>query len=173
MIPGKHIVLRAIERDDLPRYVDWLNDPAVLEHFGPYAPLSLAQEEQWYKRSLGESSTRDFAIEFEGQHIGGAGFCHIDARNANAEVGLFIGIPKLWEQGLGRDVMRTLVRFGFEQMNLHRLYLRVFAGNARAIHLYEKLGFQREGLWRQAEFRNGRYHDMLWMGILRDEWRAR
>ena len=85
-------------------------------------------------------------------------------------MGLFIGLPELWDQGLGRDVMRTLLRFGFEQMNLHRTYLRVFAENQRAIHLYETVGFQHEGRWRHAEFRNGRYHDLLWMSVLRDEW---
>jgi RimJ/RimL family protein N-acetyltransferase len=55
-------------------------------------------------------------------------------------------------------------------MNLNRVYLRVFADNERGVHLYEKVGFQHEGCWRQAEFRHGRYHDLLWMSILRHEW---
>jgi RimJ/RimL family protein N-acetyltransferase len=79
-------------------------------------------------------------------------------------------VPELWNQGLGRDVMETLLRFGFEQMNLHRIYLRVFADNKRAVHLYEVIGFQHEGCWRQAAFRHSRYHDLLWMSILRGEW---
>jgi RimJ/RimL family protein N-acetyltransferase len=87
-------------------------------------------------------------------------------------VGLFIGLPELWDEGLGRDTLQTLVRFGFDQLNLHRISLRVFAENSRAVHLYEKLGFQHEGRWRQCEFRNGRYHDLLWMSILEDEWRS-
>lgn len=170
MIRGERIVLRAIERRDLPNYVRWLNDPAVLRYFGPYVPLSLAKEEQWYEEMLQDPSVRNFAVEFEGKHIGGAGFGHIDGHNASAEVGLFIGLPSLWSQGLGQDVLQTLVRFGFEQMNLHRIYLRVLAENERAIHLYEKVGFRHEGRCRQAEFRYGRYHDMLWMSILREEW---
>jgi diamine N-acetyltransferase len=170
MIHGERIVLRAIERQDLPRYVQWLNEPLVLEHFGRYSPLSLAQEEQWYEKMLQDPSVHNFAIEYEGRHVGGAGFGRIEGYNRAAEVGLFIGIPELWDQGLGSDALETLLRFGFEQMNLHRIYLRVFAENKRAIHLYEKAGFRHEGCWRQAEFRHGRYHDLLWMGILRDEW---
>ena len=85
-------------------------------------------------------------------------------------MGLFIGVPELWDQGLGHDVLETLVRYGFEQLNLNRVYLKVFAQNKRAVHLYEKVGFLHEGRWRQAEYRHGRYHDMLWMSILRDEW---
>jgi RimJ/RimL family protein N-acetyltransferase len=170
MIRGERIVLRAIERKDLSNYVHWLNDPTVMEYFGPYVPLSLAKEEQWFEEMLQDPRVRNFAVEFEGRHVGGAGFASIDGRNASAEVGLFIGPPKLWAQGLGRDVLQTLVRFGFDQMNLHRIYLRVFAENERAIHLYEKVGFQHEGRWRQAEFRHGCYHDMLWMSILREDW---
>jgi RimJ/RimL family protein N-acetyltransferase len=170
MIHGDHVILRAIEREDLPNYVRWFADPQVLEYFGPNAPMALAQEEQWYENMLNDRSVCNFAVEFEGRHIGGGGFSSIDGRHRSSEVGLFIGIPELWGQGLGHDVLQTLLRFGFEQMNLHRIYLRVFAGNERAVHLYEKLGFQHEGCWRQAEYRHGRYHDMLWMSILRDEW---
>jgi RimJ/RimL family protein N-acetyltransferase len=132
--------------------------------------MSLAHEEQWYEAQLSDPSQCNLAIELEGRHIGGAGFCHIDGRNRCAEVGLFIGLPDLWNQGLGSDVMQTLLRFGFNQMNLRRIYLRVFAENRGAVHLYEAVGFRHEGRWRQAEFRNGRYHDLLWMSILRDEW---
>lgn len=170
MIYGERVVMRAIEHKDLPDYVRWLNDPKVLEYFGNYLPLSLAQEEKWYEAMLQDPQTIAYAIELEGQHIGGAGFNKIDGRNASAEVGLFIGVPELWDQGLGADVLKALLRFGFEQMNLHRIYLYVFAENERAVHLYERLGFRHEGRWRQAEFRHGRYHDLLWMSVLREEW---
>jgi RimJ/RimL family protein N-acetyltransferase len=170
MIHGERTVLRAIERDDLPNYVQWLNDPAVLAYFGNLIPMSLAQEERWYENMLQDPRQCNFAIELEGQHIGGAGFGSIDGRNRSAEVGLFVGLPDSWDQGLGRDVLEALLRFGFEQMNLHRIYLRVFADNARAVHLYETVGFRHEGCWRQAEFRHDCYHDLLWMSILRGEW---
>jgi RimJ/RimL family protein N-acetyltransferase len=170
MLHGELVVLRAIERGDLPNYVGWLNDERVLRYFGFYRPMSLAQEERWYENMLGNAAACNFAIEYQGRHVGGAGLEHVDSKNANAEVGLFIGEPDLWDGGLGGDVLRTLLRYGFEQLNLNRIYLRVFADNERAVHLYEKIGFQHEGRWREHEFRHGRYHDMLWMAILRREW---
>ena len=108
MIYGDRIILRAVEREDLPDYVRWLNDPTVLEYFGSQVPLSLAQEEGWYNGMLQDPSSRAFAVEFEGQHIGSAGFNDIDGRNASAEVGLFIGLPEMWDRGLGYDVLETL-----------------------------------------------------------------
>ena len=170
MIYGDRIILRAVEREDLPDYVRWLNDPVVLEYFADMVPLSLEKEEAWYDNMLRDPSFRAFAVEFEGQHVGGAGYGGIDGRNARAEVGLFIGMPEMWDRGLGLDVLNTMMRFGFEQMNLNRIYLRVFAGNERAVHLYEKAGFRHEGAWRQSEFRHGCYQDLLWMSVLREEW---
>lgn len=172
MLQGKRVVLRAIERTDLPAYVRWLNDLRVLEYFGRYQPLSLADEEKWYSDMLEDDRACNFAVEVAQEHVGGAGFCNIDHRNRSAEVGLFIGVPELWDQGLGLDVLEILLAYGFEQLNLNRIALRVFAENKRAIHLYEKTGFRHEGTWRQAEFRHGRYLDMQWMSILRVEWLA-
>jgi RimJ/RimL family protein N-acetyltransferase len=149
-----------------------LNDPTVLEYFGSVLPMSLVQEEEWFEKMLQDPNVCNFAIDFEGQHIGGGGLSSIDWRNRNAEVGLFIGQPELWDQGLGREVLELLLRLGFQQLNLHRIYLRVFASNERAVNLYEKIGFQREGRWRDGEFRHGRYHDILWMSMLRDEAQA-
>lgn len=172
MIRGEQVILRATERADLPNYVVWLNDERVLEYFGRFLPMSLSQEECWYEGMLADDSVCNFAVEYEGKHIGGAGFSNIDGRIQSAEVGLFIGLPELWDRGLGYDILHTLLKFGFEQMNLNRIALRVFEENKRAVHLYEKVGFQHEGRWRQADFRHGRYHDTLWMSVLRHEWQG-
>ncbi|MCC7354303.1 MAG: GNAT family N-acetyltransferase, partial [Anaerolineae bacterium] len=97
---------------------------------------------------------------------------NIDHHNGKAEVGIFIGEKDLWDKGLGQDALRTLVDYLFQQLNLHRVDLGVYADNARGIHAYEKVGFIHEGRWRQAGFRNGHYRDLLWMSVLRDEWRG-
>ena len=172
MIKGKLVELRAIERENLPRYVEWLNDPAIMAYFGPLEPMSLAEEERWFEGQLAQANTRNFGIYYEDEHVGGAGYSQINWRERSAEIGLFIGRKELWNKGLGADVMSTLVRFGFEQMNLHRIYLRVYEENTRAITCYQNVGFQQEGKMRDASFRHGRYHNVLWMSILEDEYRA-
>ena len=172
MIKGKLVELRAIEREDLPSYIDWLNDPEVMAYFGPLEPMSLAEEQQWYDNQLKQSNTRNFAVFYRDEHVGGAGYSQIDWRERSAEIGLFVGRKDLWDRGLGTDIMSTLVRFGFEQMNLHRIFLRVYEENIRATKCYEKVGFTYEGKWRDAAFRHGRYHHIVWMSILEDEYRA-
>lgn len=171
MLQGKLVRLRAVEQDDLPLARAYLQDPEVLAYFGSYAPMSLADEEDWYERDRKDPTTITFSIEVEGRYVGGCGLSRINARNGNAEIGIFVGDKSVWNKGVGTEAMSLLISYGFDQVNLHRIYLRVFAENTRAIRVYEKLGFQHEGRFRQAEWRHGRWHDLLWMAILRPEWK--
>ena len=102
--------------------------------------------------------------------IGNSGFFNIDWRNRGAELGIVIGDKAYWNKGYGTEVMRLLLHHGFTTLNLHRIFLRVFEGNPRAIRAYEKAGFVHEGRMRQAEFRDGKYLDVLLMSVLRPEW---
>ncbi|HQE20210.1 MAG TPA: GNAT family protein, partial [Aggregatilineales bacterium] len=76
-------------------------------------------------------------------------------------------------RGYGSDAVCVLLRFGFDELNLHRIELGVFDSNQRGIRAYEKAGFVEEGRRREVLWREGRYHDMILMSILEDEWRAR
>jgi RimJ/RimL family protein N-acetyltransferase len=80
-----------------------------------------------------------------------------------------IGDKTYWTQGYGTEAVRLLIKHGFNSLNLNRIFLRVFENNPRAIRAYEKAGFVHEGRERQAEFRDGRYIDVLLMSILKDE----
>jgi diamine N-acetyltransferase len=176
---GEKIRLRAIEREDLPRYVAWFADAAVSENLASQMPMSLVHEERWFEENLKlPVEQQALAVDVRSgrgkwEHIGGTGFHFVDKRNRLAECGLFIGPRKHWNRGYGRDILLTLLRYGFETHNLNRVQLRVMEFNARAIHLYEKIGFVREGSMREAHFHQGRYWDMRLYAILRREWEAR
>lgn len=173
MIEGKKTRLRAIERTDIPTFVRWFNDPEVRYYLQMYMPLSMAEEEKWFERQLEDRDNKVFAIETaEGIHIGNCGLDCIDWRNGNAELGIVIGEKDYWGKGYGSDAITTLLRFAFHEMGLHRIYLRVDDDNERGIRCYERCGFWREGILREAVLREGRYHDHLVMGILRDEFES-
>jgi diamine N-acetyltransferase len=173
MIIGKTVRLRPIERDDLPRFVDWFSDPDVRRHLSIYKPFSLAQEERWFEnmaQSLERQEQVSMAIETaEGVHIGNVGLHAINWKDRCAELGIVIGDKAYWGQGYGTDAIQTFLGLAFGEMNLHRVFLRVDADNARGIRCYEKVGFQSEGVLRQVVFREGRYHDQYMMSILESE----
>ncbi len=175
MIPGKVIRLRPIERADLPRFVEWFADPEVREGITLFMPLSLAQEEQWFEDGLKrDRAEQTLAIEAPTANgwtmIGTTGFHEIDWRNRRGEFGIAIGAKEFWNRGFGTDAVRTLVGFGFGELNLERIMLRVYDDNLRAIRCYEKAGFTLEGRLRRDRYHNGRYSDTLLMGVLRSEW---
>ncbi|MEL7657044.1 MAG: GNAT family protein, partial [Bacillota bacterium] len=70
------------------------------------------------------------------------------------------------------EALRLLLRYAFDELNLYRVQLTVFSYNPGAIRLYEKLGFVREGVFREAVHRDGARHDMILYGLLRREWEA-
>jgi diamine N-acetyltransferase len=176
MIVGEKVRLRPIERDDLPRFVEWFSDPEVRRHLLVYLPFSLAQEERWFEEMLGRLGRQTdvlLAIEtIDGVHVGDIGLHSIDWKNRAAELGIVIGDKAYWSQGYGTDAVRALLGLAFREMNLHRVFLRVDVDNARGIRCYEKVGFQREGTSRDAAFREGVYHDQYVMSILESEFEA-
>jgi RimJ/RimL family protein N-acetyltransferase len=180
MLYGERVRLRRIEREDLPRFVAWLNDPELREHLTLFHPLSLPLEERWFADTLtAEPAAQPFSLEVrragaspggdEWTHVGGGGFHAVDWRNRAAELGIFIGEKAFWGGGYGTDAVRTLARWAFDELNLNRVWLKVFDSNPRAVRCYEKVGFRTEGRLRQHEFRAGRYRDVLVMGLLRGE----
>lgn len=174
MIYGERIRLRRDERADIPRFVEWLNDPDVRRYLSMNLPISQANEEQWFDNTLKRPrEEQPFAIEIKDNDnwriIGNCGFMNIDWTVHSAEVGLFIGDKTCWNRGYGTEVMQLLIRHGFDSLNLNRIFLRVDEDNRSGIRAYEKAGFIQEGRCRQAGYRDGRYNDVLIMSFLRSE----
>jgi len=180
MILGEQIRLRAIEKEDLPKFVKWLNDPEIKHGLSMVMPLSLADEENWFEGlSKRHPCERPLAIEVQPDpqadewiFIGNCSLSDINWQNRSAEVGIFIGEKGYWNQGFGTNTMRLIIKHGFENLNLHRVWLRVFETNQRAMRSYEKAGFTQEGKFRQAQYLDGKYVDVMIMGMLKSEWQT-
>ncbi|HLY28941.1 MAG TPA: GNAT family protein, partial [Aggregatilineales bacterium] len=93
-----------------------------------------------------------------------------DVRNRFGRIGIVVGAPRNRGRGYGTDALRILANYAFNELNLHRMEIEVFSFNAAAIRSYEKVGFKCEVTKRQAVYRDGAYHDVLMMGLLRQEW---
>jgi diamine N-acetyltransferase len=178
MLIGKRIHLRAIEKEDLPRFVAWLNDPEVALHLSLIYPMSLLHEEHWHERMLQlPLAEQPLTIERETPEgwtpIGNIGLSAFEPVNRSAELGIFIGEKSVWNQGYGREAIELLLGYGFDTLNLNRIFLRVDESNPGGIHCYEHAGFVHEGRLRQAKFEKGQYIDHLIMSVLRSEWESK
>jgi RimJ/RimL family protein N-acetyltransferase len=178
MFYAERIRLRFNERDDLPRYVVWLNDPAVRRGISAYTPMSQALEEKWFESTL-ERPMREqnLAIDIkdgEGwKHIGSTSFFDFSDKVRSACIGILIGETGEWNKGYGTETMVLMLKYGFGTLNLNRIWLTVLANNPGAIRAYEKAGYVHEGMQRSGSYNDGEYMDLLLMSVLRSEWSAR
>ena len=140
-------------------------------YLGARYEASLAFEEAWMaQRAAAPLSFAEarFAIETkDGTHIGNISLHDASPENRGAGLGMLIGEKAYWSKGYGSDALRTLLRFAFEEMNLHRVELDVYDFNARGIASYRKCGFVEEGRRRHARYQDGAYCDVVKMSVLR------
>jgi len=173
-LKGERVGLRAPEREHIDLFLRWFNDLEILRYVLRIRPMGRAEEEEWFANLSKRPEDLVFvivAIE-GGAPIGSCGLHRISASNRSAELGIVIGEKEYWNRGYGREAMGLLCRYGFEALNLNRIGLSVYEYNVRGIRCYERAGFRLEGRRRVARFWEGRYWDILEMGLLEAEWRA-
>ncbi|GEL76239.1 GNAT family N-acetyltransferase [Tenuibacillus multivorans] len=175
MFIGDQVKLRKMNEDDVELYHRWRNDMDVMTSTNGFLDVhSLSDTKEFVENVLlGSQSSKCYIIADRKTEkpIGITSLVHIDYKNRNAECIIDMGEKNYWGQGYGSDAMKLILHYAFYEMNLHRLYLKVFSFNKKAIHLYNKLGFQIEGTSREELYRNGDWHDVIHMGILQNEYR--
>ncbi len=175
LLHGEKVRLRATTEEDLAVLEQWWNDPAVAvfnqRAVRPRPPgLHLDRLRSWGVNEDGALGTGFSVITLDGdEYAGHVGLFGVDAKDRSATFGIVLG-PPFWSRGLGTDATRLMVRYGFRELGLHRIELRVFADNERAVAAYTAAGFGVEGRLRDATFHDGRWHDELVMAQLEPEW---
>lgn len=140
------------------------NDPAIAEYlFSDPGYISQERQEAWWRDYLRDKDSLIFIAHLPSwTRIGYAQATHIDNHNCSCEAGFYIS-PSYQNQGYGTALVEQFLEIAHKIMCLHRVELRVFADNARAIHVYEKAGFVSEGLLRDAVMKAGKYRDVVIM----------
>jgi len=156
---------RWVQDSEYQRLLD--NDPARM--------VSVKKFKEWMEKDFVEKEPTDFCLFMirmlaEDRLIGFVGLDGIRWNHGDSYVGIGLGEREYWGKGYGTDAMRLALRYAFDELNLHRVSLSVFEYNPRAIRSYEKAGFVVEGRARQFLNRDGRRWDLIYMGILREEW---
>jgi RimJ/RimL family protein N-acetyltransferase len=172
---GDLVRLAPLDRNDLTQFLRWFQDYEVKRFLGQGVhPFTRETEEQWLDHVLTETESKHFSIRTmaDDRLIGNCGLFGFDWRSRCVEFGIVIGEKDAWGRGFGTEATWLILRYAFDELNLHRVWLRVYDYNPRGRRAYEKAGFKHEGTLRQALYREGAYHDVEVMGILRSEWQA-
>ncbi len=160
------VTLAPFERTDLPKVLSWINDPELCRAVDRVLPVTSLEHQSWYESLVKRNDAVAFAIGYDDETIGLCGLNGIHPRCRHADLWIYIGDAHYRGRALGRRAVYLLCRFGFEQLNLHRICLSVVDGNEMAIRSYLTCGFREEGRAREHTYIDGAYRDIVCMGLL-------
>ena len=171
------VALRALEPQDVEVTVAWRNDPEIRDQILSFRfPVSHVMEMDFIKRAIAGEGTNQCVAGIvdlsDGALVGIVYLRDIDWISRHAAFGMMIGRRDRQGRGLGRRALRLMLHQAFNVLNLERIYLFVADYNVRARKLYETSGFRHEGALRHHVALDGRYYDLLVMGLLRSEFGA-
>jgi RimJ/RimL family protein N-acetyltransferase len=172
VLKSARIGLFPLRSIDAPVLLEWINDRDQVLRNAPYKPVSESAHYAWFEAVQKRTDMTMFGIRVleTDKLIGTCQLRGIDSVHRNAELQIRIGDVGSRGVGYGTEAVRLLLEFAFVDLNLHRVFLHAFATNVAAIRVYEKVGFVREGVLRQAAHINGEYVDVMVMGVLRNEY---
>lgn len=172
LICGQLVRLCASHPDDATKMALWSEDAEYLRNvdtdFAMPSPV-----ESFEKPNEKSSNSMEFRLRTleNDTFIGFVALFGIEWNNQCGKIAIGIGDPNFRNKGYGTDALQLILRYGFCELNLHRIGLDVISYNKRAIHAYEKVGFQVEGTMRESVLRDGQKYDRILMGILRNEYK--
>jgi RimJ/RimL family protein N-acetyltransferase len=171
---GDKVKLRAVEMSDLSDIMEHWNSYETRVSLGKYVPSSSKEREDWIKK-VDEQASKGKAFTFAIVHkeseefLGTVALNRINMINRGASLSVSIHNPENQNKGYGTDATRCILKIGFSVLNLHRVELHVYEFTANAVRVYEKLGFKKVGVRREASFIIGKYRNDLVMDILEEE----
>jgi diamine N-acetyltransferase len=169
---GDVVELAALRPDDSPALFEWINNPRLVTLSAAFRPVSQQDHDTWFADVQRRADTRIFGIRLtDGDRLVGSCQLHsIHPVHRCAELQIRIGAEDARGRRVGTEATRLLLRYGFENLGLHRIYLHVFATNDRALRLYRRVGLRTEGTLREAACIEGVWTDVILMAILRSEY---
>lgn len=174
MIVGKFVGLRAIEHDDLYKFLEWRNKPDLRKNFREYKELNFSNQEKWFNNIvLNSQNNVMFAIvNLENNElIGACGLNYIDWVNRNADLSIYIGENDVYiDDKFAPDATDLLIDYGFNELNLHRIYVEIYDIDLKKQKLLESLNFNFDGLLRETHWTDGKWCNSLFYSVLEHEY---
>lgn len=176
MLAGQLVGLRAVTLDDLPTLLEFRNRPEYRQYFREYRELNLEMQRRWFETTVNnDNSVRMFSIVelSTGRLLGACGLCYIDWLSRSADFSIYIGADNLYiDRRFAPDCGSVLLRYGFEELGLNRVWAEIYDIDAAKKELFDTLGFTLESQQSEHHWTQGRWVDSLFYGLLSREFRS-
>lgn len=171
ILQGQDIYLRPMESKDTDNIIKWRNTDFVRRNFIYQAPFTKEGHEKWTSDMIETGKAVQFIICLNNndESIGSVYLRDIDPVHHKAEYGVFIGEESALSKGYGTQAAKLMLTYAFDSLKLHKVMLRVLAGNDSAKRSYEKAGFVQEAYLKDEVFLDGRYQDIIFMAVINKE----
>jgi len=182
MIESENIRLRQIEEADLPKLRDWRNSAIIRPTLRQFTLLNMINQNKWLESLYTNYMPKYamFVIELKsnspkgdthhGLLVGVCGLTYINWKEGHAEISIYIGEKNWQKRGIASEALKRLIKYGFEELRLHRLFAVIFEYNNLSIKLFKRCGFKYEGRHKEARFWDGKYWDEVIMSVLNHEY---
>jgi RimJ/RimL family protein N-acetyltransferase len=164
----ENIELKTVEREDLELLQEIGNHSELRKYSPSSTPVNMEKQVEIFENLIC-SDNNIFLLICTEEPIGWINLKNIDKDSGKAEIGLRI-LPEHQKKGYGTEAGKKMIKYGFKQLRLHRIYSRTFSFNTAAKNLMKKLDMTHEGRHRKEEFKNGEYQDVEYYSILKHEW---
>lgn len=176
-LKGDLVYLKKLDKENLEEYWDNLSNCSIesMVFTGTQQVFNKTGVSEYLESISSDRSRMDFIIfsKESNKMVGEVVINDIYTNNRSANMRISINRKEDFSKGYGSEALLLALNYGFGMLNLHRIELDVFSFNKRAIHVYEKLGFVREGIKREELYYNNKYYDMILMSMLEDDFRKK
>jgi RimJ/RimL family protein N-acetyltransferase len=175
LFTGERIQIVAITEQDAEKYARWSHDPNYMRSLD--TDVAVPHSTEYFQSSIQSTASESNMFEFgikertSEELIGFVSLHSIEWNNRVASLAIGIGEKEFRNKGYGTEAVKMILGYAFNELNLNRVGLDVIQNNIAGIKSYEKVGFIKEGVMREAVIRDGQKQDRIYMGILYDEWK--
>jgi len=164
------VELRDVRETDRTMLREWRNLPEVAAYMYSDHQITAEEHNAWFDRAMADPARRYWIIVCDGEDVGLANLIDIDHKNARCSWAFYISSPSVRGKGVGSVVEYLILRYVFDDLKLNKLCCEVLAFNEAVVGLHQRFGFKQEGLFREHIIKSDGKHDVVCLGMLRDEW---
>jgi RimJ/RimL family protein N-acetyltransferase len=174
MFEGKLVILRALEKEDLNSLKEWRNSLHVRKSTREYKLLNMINQKNWFESIHQTNPPKDIMFGILNKRkklIGVAGLTYIDWKNRHSEISIYFSTNNWQVKSEANEVINLIMEYGFEELNLNRLYVEIFSLMKENIKLFTKMKFIKEGQLREKVWRQNKWWDTLIFSKLAKEYK--
>ena len=171
-LESERLYLGPLMVNDAKTYCQWINDPSTSDGINKTKDMvTIENETEWLENINKRDDNYNFSIIIKENDtlIGSCAILKVDNINQKAEIGIMIGEESQRNKGYGKETIKMLLDYGFNELNLHNIEIGAYSFNERAVACYKGIGFKEVGRIRENRYHQGKRYDSVILDILKDE----